>query len=58
MRAAEAVQLLQTFYARGNPSAPDHKRQRPLQPDAVTPPPAAEAPLPDAAKQDGAEPQA
>ena len=26
----DAIELLQTFYERGNPSAPDEKRQRPL----------------------------
>ncbi|CEL95472.1 unnamed protein product [Vitrella brassicaformis CCMP3155] len=31
----EAIALLQRFYARGNPNAPDEKRHRRLQPDAV-----------------------
>lgn len=27
---ARAIDVLQRFYARGNPKAPDHKRERPL----------------------------
>ena len=34
----EAIEIMRLFYSRGNPNAPDEKRQRPLQPGAVAVP--------------------
>jgi tRNA-specific adenosine deaminase 2 len=36
----EAVDIMRLFYSRGNPNAPDHKRQRPLRSDAIKAAPA------------------
>uniref|UniRef100_A0A0A9YP48 tRNA-specific adenosine deaminase 2 n=1 Tax=Lygus hesperus TaxID=30085 RepID=A0A0A9YP48_LYGHE len=37
-RSQRAIELLQQFYGRGNPNAPDHKRERPLKFDTEVAP--------------------